>query len=789
MKKRKGAVLISAVLLVSTLLSGCGNKGESVQTSADTMASKEHVFKAETLEFGNIDTNNISNIFYFEDKMLIMGQYWEEVTAETEDTEEKRVVEDAAVDTAYEEISEESSAEVQSVQVMFLATYDYAGNELSYFESEMPENEWINWSAAGKAEESLYCIVESYFEDNSDPENYIWEEHRSLIKKKLDGTEEWRISLDAPEGEETVYVNYLLCDNEGQIYVFMGNGEVQVYNPDSSLAGKYELDSENMGNAMISADGKIMITVWGEEQGQYIKVLDKATGLLSENYKVPGNSYNYSYYGGSGYDLFLTDSGSLYGYNLGDENLTEIMNFVDSDLDSNNLYNVQAISDTQLYASYYSNVEDKQCYARFTKVPPEEVVDKKILTLGCAYIDSEVRSQVVQFNKTNQQYRIQIKDYSIYSTESDYLQAYTKLNTDIVSGNVPDILMLDSTLPVDSYMAKGLFEDLYPYIDADEEMDRDDFMTNIFDIFSNDGRLYQLVPCFSVFSVAGKTTDVGEEPGWTLDELNAVMASKPEGTKIFFDTIRETILYYSIQMSSEQFINWDTGECSFDSEGFVKLLEFMKQFPKEYDDSQYGEEFWRESESTYREGKTLLAISYLGSFSDYNMMEKGTFGEEITMIGFPSANKNGSTITPSLSFAMSSKSENKEGAWEFLRYFLSYEYQKDTYGFPTNLKRYEELKQEAMQKPYYVDENGEKVEYDMTYYVGETEIIIPPMTEKEIQKVEDFLFSLNQSSVYNEELLNIIKEEAEAYFAEQKSAEEVSKVIQSRVKIYVNENR
>ena len=775
MKKKRGEILVGAVLLVSMLLSGCGSKGKLAQSSADAVASKEHVYKTELLEFSGIDSDNISDIYYFEDKIVVTGQRWEEVT-ETE----------SAVDIVDGEIYEE----VQSVQIMFLAIYDYEGKQISYAETEMPDNVWMNQGVAAKGEEALYCLMESYYEDNSDPNNYIWEEHRSLVKQKLDGTEEWSISLDKEDSEESVYVNSLLCDSDGSVYVFMGDGEVQIYNPDSTLKKTYNLETMDFGNVMISADGKIMLVVWGEEDGQYIKVLDKETGKLSGNYKVPGNSYNYSYYGGTGYDLFLTDSTALYGYNLGDENMTEIMNFVDSDIDSTSLYDVQTISDTtQFYAGYYSYVEDKQCHAKFTKIPPEEVAEKKILTLGCCYIDSDVRRQVVQFNKTNEQYRIQIKDYSIYSTETDYMQAYTKLNSDIVSGNIPDILVLNSALPIDSYMAKGLFEDLYPYIDADEEMDKSDFMTNIFDAFSNDGKLYQLIPTFSVITVAGKTADVGTEPGWTLDDLNAVMGSKPGGTKVFFDTVRETVLNYCIQMSSEQFINWETGECSFDSEGFVKLLEFISQFPEEYDASQYSDEFWMESESTYREGKTLLAISYIGQFSDFQMMEKGTFGEDVTLIGFPAANKNGSALDASLSFAMSSKSQNKEGVWEFLRYFLSYEYQKDAYGFPTNLKRYEELKQEAMQKPYYYDENQNKVEYDMTYYIDDTEIIIPPMTKEEVQEFEDFLFSLNQPTVYNEDLLNIIKEEAAAYFAGQKRAEEVSKIIQSRVQIYVNENR
>ena len=793
MKKRNGVVLTSAVLLVSLLLGGCGSKEGAVKTTADVAASKEHVYKTEELKLGDIDQNNVNDIFYLEDKMVVMGQYWREaensaeeeetssVQPRTTDASEEAEVEAAADTEVYEEI--------ESVQIVFVAVYDYEGNEISYSEAEMAENEWINQSVAGKGEDAIYCIFEQYFEDNSDPDNYVWEEHRSLVKKKLDGTEEWRISLEEEVKEEFAYVNSLFCDNDGKIYVFMGTGDVLIYGQDSKLIKKYKLNEEDLGSAMISEGGKIMVTTWGEE-GQYLKEFNKETGELSEQYKVPGNSYNFSYYPGYGYDLFLTDSTALYGYNLGDENMTEIMNFIDSDLDAYNLYSVKGISDTQLYASYYSYAEEKQCYAKFTKVPPEEVVEKQILTLGCCYIDSDVRTQVVQFNKTNEKYRIQIKDYSVYNTETDYEQAYTKLNTDIVSGNVPDILVLDSSLPLESYMSKGLFEDLYPYIDADEEMNRTDFLTSVFDAFSKDGKLYQLIPSFTVFTVVGKTADVGKETGWTLDDLNALMATKPEGTEVFFDVIRKSIMYYCIQMSSEQFINWETGECSFDSDGFVKLLEFAKQFPAEYEEGMYNDdEFWTESVSTYRDGKTLLEINYLGQFSDFNMTEKGTFGEEVTFIGFPAANKNGSAINYSLSFAMSSKSANKEGAWEFLRYFLSYEYQKDNYGFPTNLKRYEELKKEAMQKPYYLDENGNKVEYDMTYYVGDVEIIIPPMTEEEVQEAEDFLFSLNQTSVYDEELLNIINEEAEAYFSGQKSAQEVSKIIQSRVKIYVNENR
>lgn len=830
-KRKKGTRLTCMALLTAVLLSGCGGKGD-VQTGGANVASKEHIYKVENLKLDGMEQDNINNLFYFEDKLAAMGYIWEEQAidavpeeneenideqpAESEEAPIEPRTEGAAENETTDEIAEEGEEgtvevveavdvsndiavevagvdmaveETMSTQKQFLAVYDYDGNQLSYVEWEMQNNEWMGQCTAGVGEEAIYCVLESYFEDYSDPDNYIWEENRTLVKMKLDGTEEWRISLDEIAGEEAVYVNEIACDKEGQVIVFFGNGKVAVIGADSVVKKQLDVGEESSGTAMISDNGKVMLTVWGE-QGQYIRELNMETGQLSENYKVPGNSYNYSYYPGYGYDLFLTDSVALYGYNLGDEALTEIMNFVDSDLDASGIYNIYGKDDTQFYASYYSYGEDRTCYGLFTKVAPEDVKEKKLIKLGCCYLDYDVRREVVAFNKSNEEYRIQIIDYSTYNTEDDYTQGYTKLNTDIVSGNIPDIIMLNASLPTDSYISKGLFEDLYPYIDADEEMDRSDFITNVFDAFSTDGKLYQLVPAYTIFSVAAKTSDVGNRPGWTLDDLNAVMATKPEGTQVFFDTIRDSVLHHSIQMSSEQFINWETGECNFDSDGFIKLLEFVNQFPEEFDYSIYEDDsFWEGYESVYRDDKALLSITYLAQFADYNRMEKGTFGEEITMIGFPAANEKGSALDYNLSLAMSSKSKNKDGAWQFLRYFLSYEYQKDTYGFPTNRQRYEELKQQAMEKPFYLDENGQKVEYDETYYINGVEIVIPPMTAEEVQKVEDFIFSIDQTTVYNEDLTNIITEEAAAYFSGQKSAQEVASIIQSRVSIYVNENR
>ena len=55
--------------------------------------------------------------------------------------------------------------------------------------------------------------------------------------------------------------------------------------------------------------------------------------------------------------------------------------------------------------------------------------------------------------------------------------------------------------------------------------------------------------------------------------------------------------------------------------------------------------------------------------------------------------------------------------------------------WPVSMKYINSLADAAKKRPTYTDENGKEVEYDDTWYVGEQEIIITPMTDAEMQQV------------------------------------------------------
>jgi ABC-type glycerol-3-phosphate transport system substrate-binding protein len=471
------------------------------------------------------------------------------------------------------------------------------------------------------------------------------------------------------------------------------------------------------------------------------------------------------------------------------------MNFVDSDLNMSGMNRMVAKSATSFWGSIYDSAEGREYLASFTKVPPEEVVDKIWLTMAGTYIDWDVRERVINFNKNSDQYRIQLVEYSnLYNTAEDYMAGADRLNSDIASGRVPDILLISNDLPVQNYMHMGLFADLKPFVDKDEELDMADLIPNVVEAYSVDGEWYQLVPEFVIMTTIAKSSIVGTEPGWTLKEATDLVAGRPEESELFESMTRDSMLQYVMWMGSSQFVDWATGSCAFDGEAFIELLEYIKSLPAEIDYSTMEGRYddFNDYLTPYRNGRILAMPMELYSLSTFNRMEKEYFGEQSTPIGFPTEEGNGSTLMPRKAFAMSAHSANQDGAWEFLRYYLTDEYQisEDNYyyGLPISMEAFNMRAEEATQRPFYLDENGEKVETDDYYMIDGQEVIVEPMTPERLEEIKNFIFSVNTTVEINDALLNIIQEEAAPYFEDQKSVQEVVDIIQSRAQIYVSEN-
>ncbi len=625
----------------------------------------------------------------------------------------------------------------------------------------------------------------------SDDYSYSSSETYNLVKRDANGSELWRIQLNADQDADSYYTATALFIVEGKGIVVSDNSGIHLFSADDGSKIKdvdtseyNDSDSGNYFQLFKKGDGSIVGALsTGEDFLFYTLDLDAGTVAPIENAKI--SQYKYTINSGAGYDLFLSDSEAIYGYNIGDQEPTMLMNYVDSDISSYGIYQIVGASEK----SFLCLVPNDESYvlAMMNKVDPSDVKDKKTITLGCNYIDYDVRSQVVKFNKASDEYRIVISDYSKFDTEeNNYSGGATKLNTDIVSGNVPDILVLDNDMPVDSYIAKGLFQDLTDYFTNDEDLKKINYLENVMNVFKTDGKMYKLIPSFYIETVAAATEDVGEVNTWTIDQLEKLVKDKNiEYKNIFGPLTREDVFDMALSLGGSQFIDWSKQKCSYNSDAFIHLLELVNEFPADLPE----DDLYADSSAYWRDGKALAARFYLSGFSDYNYEAKGSYGKDISLVGFPSDNGSGAAIFPNLQLTISSTSSVKDGCWQFIRYFLTEEYQNTIdSSWPVSKDRVDALAEKAKKKPSYVDEEtGKEVEYDDTWYIGETEIVIDPMTDDEVNKVIDYLGTVNQVGNYNDSIKNIIYEEAAAYFSGQKTAKEVADIIQSRVQIYVNE--
>ena len=437
---------------------------------------------------------------------------------------------------------------------------------------------------------------------------------------------------------------------------------------------------------------------------------------------------------------------------------------------------------------FYDNDDGSAHLARLNLVDATELPETTVLRLACFYLSEEIRRAVLDFNRSNSGVRIEVADYAQYVTEDDYSAGLTKLNVEILSGNVPDLFASDG-LPIAQYGARGLLYDMYELIDSDPELSRESFFENILDAFATDGKLYTITPSFRIMSLVGNADAVGPETGWTLEEMRSVIESQPEIQYVLDASMsRQSMLQQMLTLNLGRYVDWETGECSFDSEDFVELLEFCAALPE-------GGGSGGGTPALVASGKQLLATFRVADFQEYQLYE-AMFVGKLAFKGYPSAERAGNIAEPMYgSLSISASCKDVDAAWSFVRRLLledSYDTDGgDIFGYPLNRAAYAAAEAAAMEKHYTTDpETGEQVEEPVSSWSWDALYVdIYAMTEEEAQALRELIASVKYSMSYDETIMNMIAEESAAFFEGGKNAADTAALIQDRVTTYVNEQR
>lgn len=589
------------------------------------------------------------------------------------------------------------------------------------------------------------------------------------------------------DGEEYFYVSAIAISDAGEVVLMTGNSAIYVIDASGSLKGSIDISSATNGiaNLVALADGSIVALVYSEDYAGFdMRPVDTAAMQLGEaTATLPSDAYSARPSGG-GYDLCYNKGESFYGYKMADGSEEKLVTWINCDVNSNNVTSPYITEEGNIVclSSEYSNTGNGATtyFITLTKTPYDQVPQKTTLTLACVYLGYNIKDQILDFNRKSSDYRIEVRDYSEFNTQDDYSAGYTKLITEIGSGAVPDILVTDG-MPIDTFGAKGLLTDLWPFIDADEELGgRAGVVEPFFNALSQDGKLYEISSSFYITTIAGPASVVGTEPGWTYDEMYAALDQMPEGCELFsLGTTRNDVFSSICMLNLSRFVDWTTGECSFDSDDFISLMEFANRFPETFDWEHH--EWTNEDSDAYRikEGRQLLMTLSLSdpySYTYYSDM----FNGDMAFKGFPDVPGSGAVFNMNGSgLAIASTCENPDAAWSFVRTLLTREYQENyTYGFCTNRELYEENIKSMVGQSYYT--------YDQV--TGEQKEI--EFTQENADLIADLIDNTSMVADYNTSQINdIINEEVAYYFSGEKSTQDVAATIQNRVSIYVNEQR
>lgn len=600
------------------------------------------------------------------------------------------------------------------------------------------------------------------------------------------------------------YVGMITADSEGNLYL-SSDRTIFVINSDFTFFFKVDMEENSWMNRMFNFDGgKVAAAINAETPEGYkmqIRIIDPETkGFTNEvtvNEHLQNNIYNI--FSGQDYSLYYSTQSGIYGYDIKNNESRELLDWINSDIENPNINMITAISDKKFVCVGYEYDDSTWTSRNFLLlldyIPPEEVVPKYLITLATAYGSYDIRKAVIEFNRNSQEYRIQIKDYYDQEEYVDYNKIMEKLNNDIIAGNMPDILLVNSEMPFDSYVSKGLFYDLYKLMEKDENFNKEDYFINVLDVLSVNGKLYSISPSFTVNTVAIKSKFVNPgATGWTMGELQALLTKLPPETVTFLSENRAGVMNIAMNLSLGQFIDKDTGKCYFDSQDFIDILKFAKTFDEKsfWDNIDYENlppDFWDKYNKSYEEDRAILNYMTLSSFYQLTDMRDYTFKDDITFIGFPNSKREGSAISVYSRIAISSKSKLINGSWEFVKTFLSDKYQESLkYEWPLKISAFDKMGQKAIKG----EDNGGiirplKEEYNdiMPYPTPE----VSRITEEDVKYIKSFIQRVTTLQTYEPGVLEIIEEEAKMYYAGNKTAEETARIIQSRVQIYISESR
>ena len=488
-------------------------------------------------------------------------------------------------------------------------------------------------------------------------------------------------------------------------------------------------------------------------------------------------------------ELFFMDSTGLYRYIFGSGAVEEVMN--------GSLYSMSApsshfgellIREDNSVLIVYQDFSGSFMNAKLMNYIYDgeaSAVPSKELTIYTLADNQNIRQAITQFQKMYPDYYINLEVGMNGEDAVTVSDALRSLNTDILAGTGPDILLLDS-MPVESYIEKGLLYDLREVVEAAGA--ENDFFENVLRISETEEGIFAVPTRFSIPVIAGLKENLDGIN--SLDTLAAgIVALRMENPD------SESILgFYTAGQLGELLYDSSSGSFVKDDGSLneAKIHDFLTRLKEIYDQNTLEDfsEIDMDPDLTLRNivpilsHQQLLNIGKLTGISDLNTLlsvnEKA--GWEYQLFNGQTEN----TLIPMNVVGVNAKSNNIEVSLEIMKALLSPDMQKisQSPGFPVNRDAFDALCREQLN----TGENVMEIMINVMTEDGLQESVnIVPGTQEDYEQLKDYLSTVEIPANTNEIIKSAVLEEVPGCINGTVTVEEAAANIMKKVNLYLAE--
>ena len=614
----------------------------------------------------------------------------------------------------------------------------------------------------------------------------------------------------SPKGEEKEVVALTFSKDGGFLLLESSGGRQGKY-----VVEEYGSDKEVVRSIPVSAllsDTVLMGLAWTTEGRIFVRASDGGSlklkeimedGSLQDVQAVQNAFLNGIGTSEVGAGILYYDTDVLWYYD-GKEECREILKWKDVSILPQNVQSVrQTESDIRILTT--DNMSGRNAeLALIRERTASDPVEPKKLVLATLWATADLRSAVSRFNRSNQEYNIQITEYltlSTNTTKQDMEDAVVKMGLDMLGENAPDLLDISGivnygtagTVTVEELLEKGYVLDLTPFAEKSDSVNLTDYEEKVLGLCSHAGKVAAIPYMFELKTLIADKDVLGDGQGWTVSEF-IEWDKKLEEPALLEGLDRWLFLELCLEPNLSELVDEKTGKCHFDDARFGQIMERAAEMPDSGGNYQ----------ALYQKKGAMLQRQ-IQNLDNLPQTIFRAYGDRSVFIGLPSFDGSFqneiSLAYNSSALAISSTSKNQEGAWAFIEDYLGTPFFKEDedrmayagrrmgeYGMPANRKVLREdmdylMKEGGGMGRTYTEEELAELE---KFYPGE--YLIQPIKPEEEELFYALLDSAKPITPKEKLFMGIIEEEAGAYFAGQKSLDAVIDVIQSRIELYLAEN-